>query len=384
MFCVFGVINSAAVFETYFKSHQLSDHSHAQLSWIFSLYLFTVYFVGVLVGPFFDRFGHRLLIPLGSVCIVASPMLLSLSSEYYQIVLTFSVLSGIGGSLVNSPAYAAIGHYFDERRGLATGIAAAAGGVGGVIFPFILRSALASLGFAWSMRLLGFILLALLIPPNLFLGTRMSTNDTDKSVWPDVRIFRDPKFSFCCAGIFLMEYGVLIPLTYIMSYAEAQGLDVGDSYTLPALLNAGSILGRIIPGLVCDRMGRFNVLLITVGGCAVTVLALWLPASDTQGLLIAFVVLLGFMSGGNVSLIPVCIGQLCETQDYGRYLSTAMLVAGFGTLTGIPIGGALLALNPQVRWTALILFSGLSYVASFACYSAARVLAVGWHPGKVF
>lgn len=235
------------------------------------------------------------------------------------------------------------------------------------------------------MRILGFILLFLLVPSNLLLATRVSTTkSTQRSAWPDFRVFKDPKFSLCCAGIFLMEYGVLIPLTYIMSYAEAHGLDVGGSYMLPALLNAGSVIGRIIPGLASDKVGRFNMLILTVGGCAVMVLALWLPAGDSKPMLIAFTTLLGFTSGGNVSLIPVCIGQICDTQNYGRFLSTAMLVAGFGTLTGIPIGGAILGLDDRVRWTGLILFSGISYAASFMCYSAARILAVGWSPLAVY
>ncbi|KAK3192524.1 hypothetical protein K4F52_001323 [Lecanicillium sp. MT-2017a] len=417
MLSVYGPINSAAVFELHLREHQLSGYSHERIGWIFSLYLFTLYFAGLLIGPVFDRHGHRLLVLSGSLCIVAGAMLFSLSSRkkgsnftstsyfissrlmstigYYQFVLSFSILGGLGGALLNSPSYAVIGHYFFKRRGFATGVAATAGGIGGIIFPLILRSTLPSpegLGFGWSVRILGFILLAILATSNLILFclTRSNTNShhpppkRSDSARPDLRVFRDPRFSLCCAGIFLMEYGVLIPLTYIMSYATAHGMSAASSYKLPALLNAGSVAGRVIPGIAADRLGRFNTLIATVGGCALSVLALWLPARDSQPLLVAFTVLLGFASGGNVSLIPVCIGQICETRHYGRYLSTAMLLAGFGTLTGIPIGGALLGLRESVRWDALILFSGLSYLASFLCYAAARVLAVGWDPRVVY
>ena len=95
-------------------------------------------------------------------------------------------------------------------------------------------------------------------------------------------------------------------------------------------------------------------------------------------MLIAFTLLLGFASGGNVSLVPVFIGQLCDSKDYGRYLSTALLAASFGTLTGIPIGGALLGLDNGDGWLAVIIFSGVSYAVSWSCYVAARILAVGW------
>jgi MFS family permease len=81
LLCVFGMINSAAVFELHFSENQLSDHSHTQISWIFSLYLFTVYFLGTLAGPVFDVYGHRLLVLVGSVCLVVRPMLLSIATS---------------------------------------------------------------------------------------------------------------------------------------------------------------------------------------------------------------------------------------------------------------------------------------------------------------
>lgn len=76
---VFGLINSAGVFEAYFKANQLADHSHSQIGWIFSLYLFLVFFVGIQVGPIFDYYGSRFLVAAASVLIVGSLMLLSIS-----------------------------------------------------------------------------------------------------------------------------------------------------------------------------------------------------------------------------------------------------------------------------------------------------------------
>jgi MFS family permease len=81
LLCVFGVIDSAAVFELHFSENQLSDHSHTQISWIFSLYLFTVYFLGTLAGPVFDVYGHHLLVLVGGIYLVVSPMLLSIASS---------------------------------------------------------------------------------------------------------------------------------------------------------------------------------------------------------------------------------------------------------------------------------------------------------------
>lgn len=76
MLSVFGLINTAAVFESWFSTHQLAEYSASQIGWIFSLYLFFVFFIGIQVGPVFDAYGPRHLVAIGSVLMVTSLLLL--------------------------------------------------------------------------------------------------------------------------------------------------------------------------------------------------------------------------------------------------------------------------------------------------------------------
>lgn len=78
MISVYGLINSAAVFESYFTTHQLAGYDSSTIGWIFSTYLFMVFFAGIQVGPVFDRHGPRLLVAVGSLLVVASQLLLGL------------------------------------------------------------------------------------------------------------------------------------------------------------------------------------------------------------------------------------------------------------------------------------------------------------------
>ena len=223
------------------------------------------------------------------------------------------------------------------------------------------------------------------MPSNLFIRSRLPQRDRIASVWPDLSVFRDAKFLLSAIGIFWLEWGLFVPLTFIVSFAAAHGQDAASAYTLLSLLNAGSALGRFIPGFLADKIGRFNVILMTIFLCIATVLGLWLPAGNSPQLLMAFSILFGFASGSNLGLIPVCLGQLCDPRDYGRYFSTAMMVASFGTLSSLPIAGRLLEVgSPEVGWMIVIVFSGVSYAFAFACFLAARVLAVGWSPKRVF
>jgi len=239
MVSVYGLINSAAIFESYFSNNQLKGYDSSTIGWIFSVYLFLVFFAGIQVGPLFDGYGPRWLVAVGSVMVVASQMLLSISTEYYQILLTYSVLGGLGGALLNVPAYGVIAHFFKARRGLATGMAATSGSIGGIVFPFLFQATFPTLGFGWSTRISGFILLALAVPANLLVRSRLiptkkklklqqqqqqqqqhssaeqganananaATTPTDapaikSSVMPDWTLFKDLKFLLCCLGLF--------------------------------------------------------------------------------------------------------------------------------------------------------------------------------------
>ncbi|KAH9985751.1 MFS general substrate transporter [Xylariaceae sp. FL0662B] len=385
MFSVYGIINSAAVFESYFSTHQLAAYDPSTIGWIFSLYLFIVFFAGIQVGPVFDRHGPRALVVLGSLLVVASQLLLGLCQKYYQILLTYSVLGGLGGALLNVPAYGAIAHFFYVRRGLATGIAATAGSIGGIVLPIYLQAVLPKLGFAWSTRIIGFMLLVLSAVANLLVRARLPPSTRRVSVMPDWSLFRDLKFSFCCAGVWFMEWGIFTPLTYIVSYASSHGQDANSAYTLLALLNAGSFFGRFLPGFLADRVGRFNVIVVTNLLCVLTILCFWLPAGSSYAMIVVFAITFGFASGSNLGLYPVCIGQLCDSRDYGRFYSAALMVGSFGTLTSVPIGGALLGVSSgEQGWLALILFAALSYVIAMSCFLGTRVLAVSWSVKGVY
>ncbi|KAI5867021.1 MFS general substrate transporter [Durotheca rogersii] len=394
MLSVYGLINSAAVFESYFSTHQLAGYNPSAIGWIFSVYLFVVFFAGVQVGPIFDRHGPRVLVTVGGVLVVASQLLLGLCKEYYQILLTYSILGGLGGALLNVPAYGVIAHFFRVRRGLATGIASTAGSIGGIVLPVYLQWALPRLGFGWSTRAVGFVLLLLSAIATLLVRARLPPSPRPVTVLPDWSLFRDLKFLLCCVGVWFMEWGIFTPLTYIVSYAVAHGQGgegasaATDAYTLLALLNAGSFFGRFLPGFLADRLGRFNVITLTNGLCVAAILCLWLPAGDSRAMLIAFAVAFGFASGSNLGLYPVCVGQLCDSRDYGRFYSTTLMVGSFGTLTSLPIAGALLGIGGGAAsdqgWLALILFAALSYAIAMSCFLGVRVLAVSWRVKEVY
>lgn len=201
----------------------------------------------------------------------------------------------------------------------------------------MLQALFPRIGFAWTTRVMGLIFIVLLALANLLIRSRLRpATGTRTSVLPDFTIFRDPPFALTTAGVFFIEWGLFVPLAYISSYALAHDVRPAFAYQLLAVVNAGSFFGRWLPGYVADRLGRFNTMILTVAMCLLTTLALWLPARNSVPLMCIYAVLFGFASGSNISLTPVCVGQLCRTESYGRYYATCYTVVSFGYVNPPP------------------------------------------------
>ena len=308
----------------------------------------------------------------------------AMATEYWHFILVFGVLGGLGTSLLSTVAVGAIGHFFKVRRGFATGIASCAGSLGGIIFTLIFSKISSTAGFAWATRTLGFIFSFLLILANLLVRSRLPRKPITKgNLLPDVMIFKDKTFLIMTIALFLIEWGLFTSLSYTTSFALAAGIRPEFAYQVIPILNAGSFFGRWAPGLLADKIGRFNTMILMIALCMITTLALWLPAAFstslqlTKGLLIAFALLFGFASGSNISLGPVCAGQLCVTENYGKYFATCFTVVGVGTLVGIPIGGEILAQSGG-NYEGLIIFGAGCYAVGLIFFMWARICAVGW------
>lgn len=136
-----------------------------------------------------------------------------------------------------------------------------------------------------------------------------------------------------------------------------------------------SIFGRIIPGYTADKIGRFNMMILTTSLSSITVLALWLPSRGNIPILL-FAGFYGFFSGAFVSLGPAIVGQISEINQIGIRTGTVYLIVSIAALTGSPIAGALVA-RKDGQFEYLQIFCGVSMVIGTGLFVAARWVKVG-------
>ncbi|KAK2756979.1 hypothetical protein FQN54_004947 [Arachnomyces sp. PD_36] len=384
LFGTLGMLNSVGTFQAYLINNQLKGYSDGSIGWIFSVYVFLTFFGGIQFGPITDAKGPRFLVLAGSTIAVVDHILVGFCTKYWHFMIVLGLLNGIATSLIFTPAISSVGHFFLRLRGHATGLATTGGSLGGVVIPLMLQALFPKIGFAWATRALALVCFCSLAVACLLVRNRLPPKPaTRENMLPDFRMFLDPVFTLATIGIFFCDLGIFLPITYISSYGIDNGVSHAFSYQLLALLNVGSIFGRWLPGIAADYIGRFNTMIITVFLCVASTAALWLPAGGTVAMLVVYVLLFGFASGSNIGLAPVCIGQLCATENYGRYYASAYTFVSFGTLIGIPIAGQIKTASGGDYW-GLITFTALLYVAALFSFIAAKILKLGWKPFAVF
>lgn len=334
-------------------------------------------------GRLFDNFGPRWLLWGGTVTYIFGLMMVSLSSQYYQFFLAQAVVASLGSSAVFNACMSSLVTWFFRRRAAAFGIMVSGSSLGGVILPIFFDQMInhSSIGFPWAIRIMAFWFLGMLLIACLTVKSRLPPRPRPLVLMEYVNSLREPAMAVTVTGFFLFMWGMFLPFNYVILQAQAAGMSEKlVPYLLP-ILNAVSIFGRIVPGIVADRLGRYNVMVIITFISALFCLAVWIPVKDTAGILV-FTIIFGFSSGGFISLGPTLIAQISDIRQIGTRVGTAFAIQSFGALTGSPIGGAIVSANGG-DYLGLQLFCGCAMLAGCLVILGARYVQVGFKLIKV-
>jgi MFS family permease len=356
-FACLGFLNSFGVFQEYYMTHQLRDSTPDDVSWIGSSAVFLQAAAGAFAGPIFDRYGawvcatshadtpSKLMLPQtirpAAVGCIFAVMMISLCKRYWQFMLAQGILNGLLMALLQFPALGAVMQFFGKRRAAAIGITVSGSSLGGVVMPIVLSKLLndSSLGFGWSVRIVGFIMAPFLLFSVFTVKSRLPPRTTSFFV---PSMFRNKRFFILTTALLFQLIGTMTVLFYIPSYAVARGVEPTLASYLLAIANASSIFGRIIPGILADKYGRVNIFALAGIASGIEILC-WNKATTQTGLIV-FVVVYGFTSGavlsGAAAALSTCTS---DTKDVTTYFGFGFGLSSVALLVGPPASGAMIA-----------------------------------------
>lgn len=287
-------------------------------------------------------------------------------TQYWQLFLAQGVCVGLGNGFLFCPTIAVTSTYWQKNRALAIGLCACGSATGGLIFPSMVRQLLPSIGFAWTMRSIGFIQVGCLLVALIFLKARIPPRRTGSIV--DLASFKELDYTCYAIGSFLSFWGVYVPFFYLSSYArEVRGMSYSTALDLLLLMNGVGIVGRLLPSFLADKLGAVNMYLPMAVGS--TILLYCWPAVDNTAGLYAWSCIYGIVAGGIQAMFPAALSSLTlDPRKQGTRIGMTFTIVSFAVLTGPPLAGVLISnfgyLAAQMfAGSSLALGSGFMWVA---------------------
>ena len=265
---------------------------------IFSVFLLCHALTGLLTGYLQDRFGPRVVIPIGTLILALSLMVTSQSTRLWHFYLAYGVFAGSSVSLLGFTSHAAfLPNWFERKRGLAVGIAMSGIGFGMLLLVPLAEKSIAVLGWRTTYILLAGVVLFLVGPLNLIFSRRKpedlnlrpdgdSTQKSDRperssmvmkiididwvnKAWTLREASRTHRFWLLFAAFFCISYAYQGTLLHAVSAMVDAGLARDKAAQYFGILGVAGSGGKVLFGYLSDRFGRERT--NTLGGITAAV-----------------------------------------------------------------------------------------------------------------
>lgn len=304
-------------------------------------------FAMIAAGKCQDKIGPARTALIGGLLVGGGFTLMSFSNSYAAWVIGFGVLSGAGfgfGYAAATPP--ALKWFHSSKTGVIAGTVVAGFGLAPVYIAPLASYLLGIYGIPKSMLILGIGFTALVCglsfllvnPPQGFVPAEPAQKgDAPKPAAKAVHnatvgeILRSGKFYLLWVNFFI---GAGAGLMVIGSVAGLAKKSMGPmAFVAVAIMAVGNASGRVIAGVLSDKIGRKATLSIMLGFQALLMFAaIPIVGSGSATLLVIAATFIGFNYGSNLCLFPSFAKDLWGFKNYGlNYgaLFTAWGVGGF-------------------------------------------------------
>ena len=325
----------------------------AELQWTFSLLIILQTWCSPMQAYLVDRFGPRLLISVGAAMSGGGWVLSAYVDNIWALYFTYGIICGFGTGIIYVGIIGLMMRWFPDRRGLATGLAAAGYGFGAIFTSFPIDSMIKSSGYAHTLVVFG-IILGLIgivaaqwmrVPPEGWLPAgyspaAASTMQSKRSYTPR-EMLQSPIFWLLFIMMSMMSTSGLMVVSNVGPFAKefkvADVLVFGMaalplSLTLSRFTNG---LTRPFFGWVSDQIGREMTMFIAFSLECAAILVLF-AFIDRPALFVVLTGLVFFGWGEIFSLFPSTLTDTFGPKFAATNYGFLYIAQGVGSILGGP------------------------------------------------
>jgi MFS family permease len=314
-----------------------------------------------LAGWLYDRWGARILVPMGGLVLGAALALTGRVTTLWEYYLAFGVLGGAGIACIQVPAAAIVSRWFVRSRGAAMGVISAGASASAIIFYPLNTYLIVAFGWRAALAIFGLLVAVVTIPLAAFLYRDPPANVTRPVLatvdptppaagdWTLGRALRSASFwaAFAMWGFGVIGYQIVT--THQVAHTLERGFSAVMLGWVFGLGGACTVSGNVIGGALSDRWGRGCVFALgsAIGIAGIACLG-WLDGPEDLLLLLGYVAA-GAGFGMRISLLAAIPADLFAGRHLGVILGAAQGGGGLGGFIGPFLGGWLFDVTGSYR-----------------------------------
>lgn len=310
-----------------------------------------------------DRYGARIVVLIGALILGLALVLASQVQSLPVFQITYGVLVGISASAFIAPMIATTMGWFETQRSLAVSLVSVGIGVAPMTMSPLVAWLISISDWRTAMLAVGLLSWAVLIPtaflvrrPPHPVGGDAAAADPDGAIRTVPAAFRSPQFIVLSLTFFACCAAHSGPIFHMVSYAIFCGVGPLAAVSIYSVEGLGGLGGRVLFGVLADRLGVKPVL---IAGLAVQALAIGAYIYVRElGEFYALAVVFGMAYGGVMPLYSVLAREYFGQQIMGTVLGAVTMVSSIGMAAGPLVGGWLFDTYGAYAW----LFIGSSAV----------------------
>ena len=338
-------------------------------------------------GALSDRFGPRLVVLCGSVLLGLGLVLASRATSLLEFQLVFGLFIGVAAGAFYAPMMALASAWFESNRSLAVALVSAGAGTAPLTVAPFARWLIDAYAWRPAMLIVGIAATVLLLPaalltrrPPVVLNVAppapgVPTPAAALAAAPSLSVaeaLRTPQFAALAAAHFACCAAHSGPIFHMVSFAIGCGIPAMAAVSVYSLAGLSGLGGRLLLGVLADRLGAKPVLvaglMVQAIGAGAYVFARQLDE------LYALSVVFGIAYGGVMPLYAILARDFFGARIMGTVFGAISAVASLGMAFGPWAGGWVFDTQASYAWL---------YIGSFAVGLAAVAVALAFNPRSV-
>ena len=300
-------------------------------------------------GALSDRIGARPVVLVAALVLGLGLWLASQATDLVLFQFAYGGLIGAAGGAFFAPIIATTVGWFDRNRSLAVSLVSVGAGVAPMIVTPFASVLIETYGWRAAMLMIAVGAVILIVPaaflirrPPAALAVASPQSDLAPAPQQPARgsdawaALRTPQFIVLAATFFLCCAAHSGPIFHTVSYAMLCGASALAAASIYSVEGVAGLLGRVVFGVLADRLGVRRVLIAGLVLQAVGIYS-YIYISELTGFYMLAAVL-GMAYGGVMPLYAVLAREYFGPHVMGTVLGAATMTSSIGMAFG-PVGG---------------------------------------------